>query len=46
MVVVGQLTTQWGIHVFLANRKIESNLHYILGVLFFTAWLFLEMRHR
>jgi len=46
MVVMGQLTTQWGVHVFLVNRKIDSYLHYILGFGFFTVWGILEIRHQ
>lgn len=46
MIVLGQVTTQWGIHMYHKNRNVESDLHLVLAVIFYLVWIGLEVSHR
>lgn len=46
MIVLGQVTTQWGIHQYHKNRNVESDLHFVLAAIFYLVWIVLEVCHR
>jgi len=46
MIILGQVTTQWGIHMYHKNRNVQSDLHLVLAFIFYLVWIVLEVSHR
>ncbi len=46
MIILGEVTTQWGIHMYHKNRNVQSDLHLVLAFIFYLVWIVLEVSHR